>query len=278
MPAVNKTTYQNLWPRINSFWKHDISSASERAFPGFLAIFLVAQLSLKRGVSVQKNSLASSQRCRHSVEPRALTCPFKHSDLIAWSILIGHPTHKYLWGRLCFVHVCCLLSTVAVTPAETRIMSTEVLLSKTVSVKIYTKRTRVRSCIPRSAWGPDSRGTKQLETVATRVIAATGSFYSAIGIDSQASVGAAGGGAKKRRANEKEISLVFETIMLHVLTYVVSNKLIWNWNGVVRLVSQEVWFDKGFVIWNFRNYCLVQIVSLDHLVLEFKSFSLLINW
>jgi len=50
--------------------------------------------------------------------------------------------------------------------------------------------------------------------------------------------------------------------MLHVLTYVVSNKLFWNWNGVVGFVSQEVWFDKGFVIWHFCNYCLVQIVSL----------------
>jgi len=53
-------------------------------FRGFLAIFLVAQLSPKRGVLVHKNSLASCQRCRHSVEPRALTCPFKHSDLLAW--------------------------------------------------------------------------------------------------------------------------------------------------------------------------------------------------
>jgi len=35
-----------------------------------------------------------------------------------------------------------------------------------------------------------------------------------------------------------------------------------NWNGVVRFVSQEGWFDKGFVIWHFRNYCLDQIVSL----------------
>jgi len=59
-----------------------------------------------------------------------------------------------------------------------------------------------------------------------------------------------------------EISLVFVTIMLHVLMYVVSNKLFWNWNGVVRFVSQEVWRDKGFVIWNFFNYCWVQIVSL----------------
>jgi len=174
-------------------------------FRVFLAIFLVAQLFIKRGVLVQKNSLASCQWCRHSIEPRALTCPsFKHSDLIAWSLLIGHPTHKYLWGRLCFVHVCCLLSTVMVTPAETQIMSTEALLSKTGSVKIYTKRTRVRSCIPRNAWAPGSRGTKQLETVATRVIAATESFYSARGIGSQASVGAAGGGAKKWRANGKE--------------------------------------------------------------------------
>jgi len=59
-------------------------------------------------------------------------------------------------------------------------MSTEALLSRTVSVKI-----------PWSAWAPGSRGTKRLETVATRVLAATGSFYLARGIGSQASVGAA---------------------------------------------------------------------------------------
>ena len=29
-----------------------------------------------------KNSLACCRRCRHSIEPCALTCPFKHSDLI----------------------------------------------------------------------------------------------------------------------------------------------------------------------------------------------------
>ena len=46
-------------------------------FQGFWAIFLVAQLSPKRGILVNKNSLASCRRCRHSVEPRALTCPFK---------------------------------------------------------------------------------------------------------------------------------------------------------------------------------------------------------
>jgi len=69
----------------------------------FWRYWLNAQLSPKRGALVQKNSLASCQRCRHSVEPRTLTNPFRHSDLIAWSLLIGHPTHKYFWGRLCFV-------------------------------------------------------------------------------------------------------------------------------------------------------------------------------
>jgi len=59
-------------------------------------------------------------------------------------------------------------------------MSTEALLSKMVSFKI-----------PRSAEAPGSRGTKQLETVATRVITATESFLFARGIGSQASVGVA---------------------------------------------------------------------------------------
>jgi len=54
-------------------------------FQGFLAIFLVAQLPPKRDVLVHKNSLTSCQQCRHSVEPRALTCPFKQSNLSAWS-------------------------------------------------------------------------------------------------------------------------------------------------------------------------------------------------
>jgi len=59
-------------------------------------------------------------------------------------------------------------------------MSTEALLSKTGSVEI-----------PRNAGAPGSCGTKQLGTVATKVIAATGSFHFARGISSQASVGAA---------------------------------------------------------------------------------------
>jgi len=35
-------------------------------------------------------------------------------------------------------------------------------------------------------------------------------------------------------------------------------ELFWNWNGVVRFVSQ----DKGFVLWHVHSSCLVLIVSL----------------
>jgi len=178
--AVSKNPRFFLRRQPRNFENTTLVARRRKHFWVFLAIFLVAQISPKRGLLVHKNSLASCQRYRHSVEPRALTCPFKHSDLIAWSLLSGHPTHKYLWGRLCFVQACCLLSTVTVTPAENRIMSTEALLSKMVSVKIL-----------RSAWAPGSRVTKQLKTVATRVIAATESFYFARGIGSQALVGAA---------------------------------------------------------------------------------------
>jgi len=128
---------------VAKFWKRDISSASESAFPGFFGEIFGGSTLLKRDVLVHKNSLASYQRCSHSIEPRALTCPFKQSNLSVWS----YPS-----------------------------------------------------------------------------LEALGMTFS--------------------------------------LLYVVSYNLFWNCNGVVRFVSQEVWFDKGFVIWHFLNYCLVQIMSL----------------
>jgi len=73
-------------------------------FRGIWVIFLVAQLPPKRGVLAHKNLLASCQWCCHSVDPRALTCPFKQSKLSAWSLL-RHPIHTNLWGRLCFAQV-----------------------------------------------------------------------------------------------------------------------------------------------------------------------------
>ena len=72
--------------------------------------------------------------------------------------------------------------------------------------------------IPRGACAPGSRGTKQVETVATRVIAATESFHFARGTGSQASVGVAVD--EEHWAEETactrsriEISLVLVTIM-----------------------------------------------------------------
>jgi len=74
-----------------------------------LAIVLVAQLPPKKSVLGHKNSFASCQRCRDIVEPRALTCPFKQSNLSAWSLLRWHPTHTYLWGILFFIQGVCSL-------------------------------------------------------------------------------------------------------------------------------------------------------------------------
>jgi len=108
--ALKKTTSQHVWPRINSnkwiktarsavsknprfFFEHQPRNfdnvtlvARQRVhFRGFWAIFFVAQLPPKRGVLVHKNLLATYQRCSHSVEPRALMCPFKQRNLSAWS-------------------------------------------------------------------------------------------------------------------------------------------------------------------------------------------------
>jgi len=88
-------------------WKRDINSASERTFPGGFGDFLVGQLppKLEKCILVYKNSLACCQRYRHSVESRTLPCPFKQFNLSTWSLLSWHPTHTYLWGRLCFIQI-----------------------------------------------------------------------------------------------------------------------------------------------------------------------------
>ena len=82
---------QKSWRKLDcfaasaaKFWKRDISSASESVFLCFFGRHFWL-LNSRRGVLVHKNSLASYQRCSHSVEPRALTCPFKQSNLRVWS-------------------------------------------------------------------------------------------------------------------------------------------------------------------------------------------------
>jgi len=86
--AVSKNrSFFFLQRQPRNFENTTLVARRRKHFREVLAIFLVAQLLLKRGVLVHKNSLASCQRCRHSVEPRALTFSFEHSDLIAWSLL-----------------------------------------------------------------------------------------------------------------------------------------------------------------------------------------------
>ena len=75
----------------------------------FLVIILLAQLPTKRGVLVHKNSLASCQWCCHSVEPRALMCPFiqfklRASSLSSWVT----PSHDWDYTAALLLNVCCL--------------------------------------------------------------------------------------------------------------------------------------------------------------------------
>jgi len=63
-----------------------------------------------------------------------------------------------------------------------------------------------------------------------------------------------------QRRIEKSLEIVM--FMSRVMTYVVSNKVFWNWIGVVRSVSHEVWSGKGFVVRRFLWHCIFQIVSL----------------
>jgi len=153
--AVKKTSCQSLWAPINSnelnlregrFQKTArrltpqfcsirseiliIWLSSEKAFPGGVWWLFSSLNSLQRDVLVQKNlnSQAFGQRCRHSVKSRALTCPFKQSNLSAWSLLSWHHTHTYLWVRLYFIQVVC--SPLSRSRQATQIMSTEALLLK----------------------------------------------------------------------------------------------------------------------------------------------------
>jgi len=71
--AVSATKFENV----------TLVARQRKRFRVFLDIFLIAQLPQKSGVLAHKNSLASCQRCRDSVELRALTCPVKQSTVSA---------------------------------------------------------------------------------------------------------------------------------------------------------------------------------------------------
>jgi len=91
-PDYDWNAFNNIWIRhCIHIWPGKKSQAGRnlgvRVWTFARHFFLVAQVPPKRGVLVHKNSLASYQRCCHSVEPRALTCPFKQSNLSACSCL-----------------------------------------------------------------------------------------------------------------------------------------------------------------------------------------------
>ena len=182
----------------------------------------------------------------------------------AWSLLSWHPTHTYLWGRLCFIQVVC--SPRSRSRRVTQIMSTEALLLNGFD-RNPQKPTSTTLCI-RSACEPGSRRTKSLQTVATRVVPATGSCYSArvfrcrrVQMWTKSRVGREILVAWTEQAVSKRQILQALGAALSLL-YDDCYKLFWNWNDVVRFVFQKVWFDKEFVIWHFLNYCMVQIVLL----------------
>ena len=93
----------------------------------------------------------------------------------------------------------------------------------------------------RRACAPGSRRAKSLQTVATRVVPATASFYSARGIGTQTSAGAAvdveGKTSCRHRASgfQASKSVGFRRSIAPAVH--VCYKLFWNSNGFVRFVS-----------------------------------------
>jgi len=161
---------------ITILWKCNISSTSEKAFPGVFGNFFVANLH-------QKKRCDETQKC---------TCVLSTGVVIAschalWRVLsnkviwvLGHCRLKTLhihtseWDSLFQVFQICLLSTVTVTPSDLD------YVNRSASIRhfrwIHTtpsrwSRVRCFPFLPQGACTPScgSRRTKSLETVATRV-------------------------------------------------------------------------------------------------------------
>jgi len=261
---TTEARFQNIFLAASAakFWV----ARRRKHFQGCLAIFLVAQISPKRGILVHKNSLASRQRCRHSVEPRALTCSFKHSNMIAWSLLNWHPTHKYLWGRLYFFQTCCLLSTVTITPAETRIMSTEVLLTlleaPTGTLFFYYKDIK-----------QEIVHTLQLEeySVSKKWVIIM-DMRQDLNVTSTPA-GNSGPSAQDRYCARGGIEMVLCDGIDMVGIEMVGIEMVLCDMYLKRFDRTKGLLFKTFVITVWYKLC-----RCDHSVLEFKSFPLLINW
>ena len=117
-----------LWNRVSrvsrgscetpaaKFWESDFGSASEKAFPGYLAEFFVAELLQKRGCFKTQEFIRFLSTGVVSASSRTLTCPFQQSNPNVWSLLRWHPTRTHLWVRLS-VFLKLFVSTVTVPPS-----------------------------------------------------------------------------------------------------------------------------------------------------------------
>ena len=97
--SVKKRTSQNLWPQINSVINKNCAKLNlenvtfvalrKHQFRGFVAIFGLLNSLQKEMFSYTRipSLFQSGQRCRHIVQPRALTIPFEQSNLSAQSLV-----------------------------------------------------------------------------------------------------------------------------------------------------------------------------------------------
>jgi len=80
------------------FCKTGICSVSDKAFPGlFGGFFWCWTHSKKEKLWYTRIQWLLVNWCSHSLESRALTCPFQQSHLSAWSLLSWCPARTHLW-------------------------------------------------------------------------------------------------------------------------------------------------------------------------------------
>ena len=104
-------------------WKHGVEESISVGCGGFFDAELPGWIQ-KQGFEYTRIRSLVVTWCCHSVEPRALTCPFKQSNLSAWSLMSWHPTLAYTPLRL--RETLCVFKVVFCSPSQscrvTRIM------------------------------------------------------------------------------------------------------------------------------------------------------------
>jgi len=110
------------------FWKRDISSASEKAFPRVFGDFSGCRTSSKRGILVHKTELAFCQWYCHSVESRAdVSFQTKYSECL---VTVELTPHTYISFRETLLYPSCLLLTVAATLSDSNYVNRSASLKR----------------------------------------------------------------------------------------------------------------------------------------------------